>query len=86
MGTQNTGQLVVEALGLTLPGAAFVPASSTLIGRMCRDVGVETVRLVNEKTNFSQIVTQKSLENALTLHAAVGGSTNFLLHSGSAHQ
>lgn len=80
MGTQNTGQIVVEALGLTLPGAAFVPAASTVIKRMCRDVGVEIVRLVKENIRFSQIITQKSLENALTLHAAVGGSTNFMLH------
>lgn len=80
MGTQNTGQIVVEALGLTLPGAAFVPATSTIIKRMCRDVGVEIIRLVKENILFSRIVTQKSLENALTLHAAVGGSTNFMLH------
>lgn len=80
LGTQNTGQVVVEALGLTLPGAAFIPAASTMIGRMCRDVGVEIIRLVKEKITFSQIVTQKALENALTLHAAVGGSTNFMLH------
>lgn len=80
MGTQNTGQVVVEALGLTLPGAAFMPATSTMMGRMCRDTGVEILRLVKENISFSQIVTQKALENALTLHAATGGSTNFLLH------
>lgn len=80
MGTTNTGQVVSEAMGLTPPGAAFIPAASTMIGRMCRDVGVLMVRLVKENIPFSRIVTQKALENALTLHAATNGSTNFLLH------
>src|SRR6516162_11447134 len=80
MGSASTGQVLAEALGLALPGSALVPAPLTKLLRYARATGKQAVRLVEEHLTPSQILTHEAFENAITLHAAIGGSTNALIH------
>ncbi len=80
MGTANTMACVAEVLGLTLPGCATSHAVSSKKKREAWRSGREIVRLVNQDLRPSQLITQNALENAVTLCAAVGGSTNAFLH------
>jgi dihydroxy-acid dehydratase len=80
MGSASTGQVLSEALGLALPGSALIPAALTRHMRVARAAGKQILRLVEQDIRPSQILTRKAFENAIALHAAVGGSTNSLLH------
>jgi dihydroxy-acid dehydratase len=80
MGSASTGQVVSEALGLALPGTALIPASLTRHMRVARLAGKHILRLIERDLRPSQILTREAFENAIVLHAAVGGSTNMLLH------
>ena len=80
MGTACTMQILAEALGLALPGSALCPARSFELLRLAQSSGEALGRLIDEGTRFSDIVTETSIENALTVLAAIGGSTNGLLH------
>src|SRR5215831_11665883 len=80
MGSASTGQVLAEALGLALPGSALTPAPMTKLLRYARATGKQAVRLVEEHLTPSQILTHEAFENAITLHAAIGGSTNALIH------
>ena len=81
IGTASTMQIMAEALGLALPGSALMPASSPDLLEYAREAGRLAVKLARtENMRPSDIVTYKSFENAILVHAAISGSTNCLLH------
>jgi dihydroxy-acid dehydratase len=80
MGSASTGQVLAEALGLALPGSALTPAPLTRLLRYARATGKQLVTLIEENLTPRRILTRDAFENAIVLHAAIGGSTNALLH------
>ena len=81
IGTASTMQIMAEALGLTLPGSALMPAASPDLLAYAREAGRQAVKLASmEHMRPGEMVTMDSLENALLVHAAISGSTNCLLH------
>jgi dihydroxy-acid dehydratase len=80
MGSASTGQVLAEALGLALPGSALTPAPLTKLLRYARATGKQILRLIEDDIIPDRILTREAFENAIVLHAAVGGSTNALLH------
>lgn len=81
IGTASTMQIMAEALGLTLPGSALLPATSPDLLDYARRSGEQAVKLAQmENMRPSDIVTMESFENAILVHAAISGSTNTLLH------
>ncbi|GHO60219.1 dihydroxy-acid dehydratase [Ktedonobacter robiniae] len=80
MGSASTGQVISEALGLALPGSALVPAPLTQLLRYARATGKQLLKLIEEEITPRRILTREAFENAIIIHAAVGGSTNMLLH------
>lgn len=81
IGTASTMQIMAEALGLALPGSALMPATSPDLLEYARQAGEQAVKLATMLgMRPSEIVTEKSFENAILVHAAVSGSTNCLLH------
>lgn len=81
MGTASTMQIMAEALGLALPGSALVPSTSPELLRFAYEAGRLSVKLSGmPERSPGHIVTMKSFENAIFVHAAVSGSTNCMLH------
>jgi len=80
MGTASTMQIMAEALGLMLPGSALMPATCEDLNDVARMAGETAVNLARKGIKASDIVTEKSFENAIMVHAAISGSTNSLLH------
>ncbi len=80
MGTASTMACMVESLGLTLPGNAAIPAADSRRRRLAYLSGRRIVEMVREDLRLSQILTRKAFENAIKVNAAVGGSTNFVIH------
>jgi dihydroxy-acid dehydratase len=80
MGSASTGQVFAEALGLALPGSALIPTPLTRHLRYARATGKLILKLIAEDITPRRILTREAFENAIILHAAVGGSTNALLH------
>lgn len=81
IGTASTMQIMAEALGLALPGSALMPATSPDLLDYAREAGRQAVKLAFlPEMRPSKIITLKSFENAIYVHAAVSGSTNCLLH------
>src|SRR5215813_11197572 len=80
MGSASTGQVLAEALGLALPGSALTPVPLTKLLRYARATGKQILRLIEEDITPQRILTREAFENAIILHAAIGGSTNALLH------
>lgn len=80
MGTASTMQIMAEALGLTLPGSALLPATGRDLRKIAYRAGEQAVWLAENDLKPSDIVTRKSFENAIMVHAAISGSTNSLLH------
>jgi dihydroxy-acid dehydratase len=80
MGSASTGQVLSEALGLALPGSALIPAPLTRLLRVARAAGKQILKLVEWNLTPRQILTREAFENAIAVHAAVGGSTNSMLH------
>ncbi len=80
MGSASTGQVMAEALGLALPGSAVTPAPLTKHLRYARATGKQILHLIREDITPQRILTREAFENAIMIHAAVGGSTNALLH------
>ena len=80
LGTAGTAQVVGEALGLALPHSALAPSGQSL----WRDLGPASARalmgLVERGLTTRDLITDASIENAMVMHAAFGGSTNLLLH------
>jgi dihydroxy-acid dehydratase len=80
MGSACTGQVLAEALGVALPGSALVPVPLTKLLRYARATGKQLVDLIHKDLTPRRILTREAFENAIVMHAAVGGSTNALLH------
>ena len=80
MGSASTGQVLAEALGLALPGSALVPEPLTKLLRYARAAGKQVLRLIADDLTPQRILTREAIENAIVVHAAIGGSTNALLH------
>jgi dihydroxy-acid dehydratase len=80
MGTASTMATMVEALGLTLPGASAIPAVDSRKKVMAQLSGRRIVAMVNEDLRLSKILTRQAFENAIVVNAAVGGSTNQVIH------
>jgi L-arabonate dehydrase len=80
MGTASTMAAMVEALGLALPDNATIPAADSRRKVMAHLAGMRIVEMVKEDLTMDKILTRKAFENAIMVNAAVGGSTNFILH------
>ncbi|MDR1394976.1 MAG: dihydroxy-acid dehydratase [Deltaproteobacteria bacterium] len=80
MGTASTMQIMAEALGLMLPGTALMPFGSRELSEAAFEAGKHTLFLIEKDLKPRDIVTRKSFENAIMVHAAISGSSNSLLH------
>ena len=80
MGTASTMASIAEALGIALPGSAAIPAVHADRLRAAEASGRRAVELVHDPIRPSQIITPKSVENALRVLLAIGGSTNAIVH------
>ncbi|MBR7174517.1 MAG: dihydroxy-acid dehydratase [Clostridia bacterium] len=80
IGTASTMQIMAEALGLALPGSALLPAASPDLMDYAYRAGKQSVSLALAGLRPGDIVTMRSVENAILVHAAISGSTNALLH------
>ena len=80
MGTASTMTSAAEALGLTLPGAASIPAADSRHAQMATHTGKRIVEMVWEDLRPSAILSDASFDNAVTAVLAIGGSTNALVH------
>ena len=80
MGTASTMAAMVESLGLALPDNATIPAADSRRKVLAHMTGVRAVELVREGITPSKILTREAFENAIVVNAALGGSTNFILH------
>ena len=80
MGTASTMASIAEALGMTLPGTAAIPAVHADRLRAAEASGARAVELAKNPLRPSQIITAKSVENALRVLLAIGGSTNAIIH------
>jgi dihydroxy-acid dehydratase len=80
MGTASTMNALAEALGLSLPGCAAIPAPYRERGQIAYDTGVRAVEIVREDLKPSDILTRKAFENAIVANSAIGGSTNAPIH------
>ncbi len=80
MGTASTMACMVESLGLSLPGNAAIPAADSRRKVLAQFSGRRIVEMVHEELNLSKILNRQAIENAIKINAAIGGSTNFVLH------
>lgn len=79
-GTAGTMQVISEALGLTMPGFALIPTSNKALARAARETGNQILKLVEKGITIKDILTREAFLNAITVHAAIGGSTNAVMH------
>ncbi|WP_460448609.1 IlvD/Edd family dehydratase [Alsobacter sp. SYSU BS001988] len=80
MGTASTMACMAEALGMALPGNAAYPAVDAHRARLARLTGRRIVAMVQEDLRMSQILTREAFANAIRVNAAIGGSTNAVIH------
>lgn len=80
MGTASTMASMVESLGLSLPGNAAIPAADSRRKVLAQMSGIRIVEMVKENLRMSDILTKEAFENAIVTNAAIGGSTNFIIH------
>ncbi len=80
LGTAATAQVVAEALGLTVPHAALAPSGQPIWLDIARRSARAVARMAGEGLTTGKILSPASIRNAMTVHAAFGGSTNLLLH------
>ena len=80
MGTASTMNALAEALGMSLPGCAAIPAPYKERGQIAYDTGVRAVEIVEQDLKPSDILTRKAFENAIVANSAIGGSTNAPIH------
>jgi dihydroxy-acid dehydratase len=80
MGTASSMACITEALGMQLPGGAALPAVDSRRTVLAEDTGARAVELATEGLRPSQILTLDAFENAVKINAAIGGSTNAILH------
>jgi L-arabonate dehydrase len=80
MGTASTMASMIESLGVGLPGNAAYPAVDGRRNVIARMAGRRAVAMVHEDLKLSKIVTRQAIENAIKINAAIGGSTNLVVH------
>ncbi len=80
MGTASTMACITEALGVQLPGSAAIPAVDARRFSTSHDAGRRIVQMVHEDQRLSKILTREAFENAIRVNAAIGGSTNAVVH------
>ena len=80
MGTASTMNALAEALGMSLPGCAAIPAPYRERAQIAYETGVRAVELVREDLKPTDILTRKAFENAIVANSAIGGSTNAPIH------
>lgn len=80
MGTASTMACMVESLGMCLPGGAAIPAVDSRRKVLARMSGRRIVEMVKEDLRMSKILTREAFENAIKVNAAIGGSSNFVIH------
>ncbi|MEL6649746.1 MAG: IlvD/Edd family dehydratase [Bacteroidota bacterium] len=80
MGTASTMACMVESLGLTLPGGAAIPAVDARRRVLAHEAGNRIVQMVHDDLKIGDILTREAFENAIMINAAIGGSTNFIIH------
>jgi L-arabonate dehydrase len=80
MGTASTMASMVESLGVGMPGNAAIPAVDARRNLVARAAGRRIVDMVKEKLTLSKILTKEAFENAIRACAAIGGSTNAVIH------
>jgi dihydroxy-acid dehydratase len=80
MGTASTMTAATEALGLALPGASSLPAADSRHAQMASLVGRRAVEIVRDKLTPDRILTPAAFDNAVSVVAALGGSTNAVIH------
>ncbi len=80
MGTASSMACMVEALGISLPENAAIPAADANRKVLAQLSGARIVEMVNKGVKISDILTRKAFENAIRVNAAIGGSTNFVIH------
>jgi dihydroxy-acid dehydratase len=80
MGTASTMANMVEALGMSLPGNAAIPAVDARRNTLAQMTGRRVVEMVREDLCMSRILTRVAFENAIRANAAIGGSTNAVIH------
>jgi dihydroxy-acid dehydratase len=80
MGTASTMACMVESLGLTLPHNAAIPAADSRRKVLAQLSGYRIVEMVRQNVRLSDILTRQAFENAIITNAAIGGSTNFIIH------
>src|SRR5437879_2220296 len=80
MGTASTMNALAEALGMSLPGCAAIPAPYRERGQIAYDTGLRIVDMVHEDLKPSDILTRKAFENTIVACSAIGGSTNAPIH------
>ncbi len=80
MGTASTMACMVESLGLTLSGAAAIPAADSRKKVMAQLSGRRIVQMVKDDLTMDKVLTREAFENAIMVNAAIGGSSNFIIH------
>ena len=80
MGTASTMAVMCESLGLTLPGASAIPAVDARKSTLAYMSGMRIVDMVKEDLKISDVLTREAFENSIKINAAVGGSTNLIIH------
>ena len=80
MGTASTMNALAEALGMSLPGCAAIPAPYRERGQIAYDTGLRAVEIVKQDLKPSDILTRKAFENTIVANSAIGGSTNAPIH------
>lgn len=80
MGTASSMACMVEALGISLPGNAAIPAADSRRKALAQLSGRRIVEMVEEDLKLSDVLTREAFENAIKVNAAIGGSTNFVIH------
>jgi L-arabonate dehydrase len=80
MGTASTMACMVESLGLSLPGNAAIPAVDSRRKVLAHETGRRIVGMVHEDLRISKILKREAFQNAIRANAAVGGSTNAVIH------
>jgi len=80
MGTASTMACMVESLGLSLPENAAIPAADSRRKVLAHLSGSRIVEMVREDLKLSDVLTPQAFENAIAVNAAIGGSTNFIIH------
>ncbi|HEX5426175.1 MAG TPA: IlvD/Edd family dehydratase, partial [Candidatus Acidoferrales bacterium] len=81
MGTASTMASMVESLGMSLPGNAAIPAVDARRYTLAQLTGRRIVEMVNQDLRMSRILTRAAFENSIRVNAAIGGSTNAVIHS-----